>query len=303
MKKVFLLLFVLLTLSTNAFAYWLLVRAFYWPDPYTPIPLNAKIYIDNVYSGFDTPHIFEPYSGGTYTVQLAPYTSWVPVSAYVEEIPSNGVVDFGTFENPVPVTLSYFSATITVNNLISLHWTSQSESNLMGYHVLRSVINDLGTASIVSPMIPATNTSEAQNYSFTDLDLYQEATYYYWLLSTDYDGTTRYHGPVSMDYTYSTEQTPDIPLQTGLSQIYPNPFNPVAYIPYSLSEAANVDLLIYNGRGQLVRQFDRVSREKGNYKVIWDGKDNNGRELNTGVYFFRMTAGKEVFTRKAVLLK
>ncbi len=304
MKKVFLLLFVLLAVSTNAFAYWVMVRAYYWPDISTSIELNAHILIDNVDTGFLTPHQFEPIIEGTYTVQLEGYSNWIPTSAYVTPIEANGAVIFGTFyEENVPVTLSYLSAGILANYFVELHWTTQSESGVQGYHVLRSAENNLSSATVVSGLIPAANTSSQQNYTFVDEEILTEGTYFYWLLSSDYDGSDTYHGPISVDYSYHSDNPPAVPLFTDLKQIYPNPFNPLAYIPYSLASSASVDLLIYNSRGQLVRQFDQGEKEPGEYRVLWDGKDDSGVELATGVYFVRMHAGKEVHQRKAVLIK
>ena len=92
MKKTVLFLILMLMLSANAFGYWLMVRAYYWPDVNTSVELNANIYIDGVYTGHKTPYQFDPYVAGTYTVQLAGYTGWVPASANVVWQPANGAM-------------------------------------------------------------------------------------------------------------------------------------------------------------------------------------------------------------------
>ncbi|MDD3633052.1 MAG: SBBP repeat-containing protein [Candidatus Cloacimonetes bacterium] len=90
---------------------------------------------------------------------------------------------------------------------------------------------------------------------------------------------------------------------TGLEAIYPNPFNPVANIPYNLSEISNADFYIYNVKGQLVRHINVGPQHPGYYQISWNGKDDNGKSCSSGIYYFIMKAGEQTFQRKAVLLK
>ena len=96
-----------------------------------------------------------------------------------------------------------------------------------------------------------------------------------------------------------------LPKAFALSQNAPNPFNPATTISYSVPEgaAATVDMKVYDIRGQLVRTLVNESKEAGSYTVFWDGTDESGRKVSSGVYFYRMRAGKFVQTRKMVLLK
>jgi len=90
---------------------------------------------------------------------------------------------------------------------------------------------------------------------------------------------------------------------TGLGAIYPNPFNPVANIPYNLSEISDADFYIYNVKGQLVRHINVGPQHPGYYQISWNGKDANDKSCGSGIYYFIMKAGKQTFQRKAVLLK
>ena len=90
---------------------------------------------------------------------------------------------------------------------------------------------------------------------------------------------------------------------TGLGAIYPNPFNPVANIPYNLSEISNADFYIYNAKGQLVHHINVGPQHPGYYQISWNGKDTNGKSCGSGIYYFIMKAGKQTFQRKAVLMK
>jgi len=96
---------------------------------------------------------------------------------------------------------------------------------------------------------------------------------------------------------------PDIISFNGIRSIYPNPFNPLTTIDYEISMPADVKIEVYNNRGQLVRNFILGYKEQGSYKLTWEGKDNNGCLCSTGIYYIRMQAGKEIYIKKAVLLK
>ena len=96
---------------------------------------------------------------------------------------------------------------------------------------------------------------------------------------------------------------PDIISFSGIRSIYPNPFNPLTTIDYEISMPADVKIEVYNNRGQLVRNFILGYQEQGSYKLTWEGEDNNGCLCSTGIYYIRMQAGKEIYIKKAVLLK
>jgi hypothetical protein len=94
-----------------------------------------------------------------------------------------------------------------------------------------------------------------------------------------------------------------VPESFELSQSYPNPFNSQTVIRYSLFKPADVSLTIYNVLGQRVRTLvDRV-RQNGRMTVIWDGKDDWGNDLASGIYFCRLQAGELSQTKRMVLLK
>ncbi len=88
-----------------------------------------------------------------------------------------------------------------------------------------------------------------------------------------------------------------------LSQNHPNPFNPETVIGYTLSEASNVQLVIYNLLGQEVRMLVNGSQAAGQYQVRWDGRDALGRQVTSGVYLYRLLSGTDVAVRKMILIK
>jgi len=90
---------------------------------------------------------------------------------------------------------------------------------------------------------------------------------------------------------------------TALQPNYPNPFNPVTTIAYSMAEAGHASVKVYNVRGQLVRTLVDGPCEAGNHSVVWNGRDNDNRAVSSGVYFYRLEAPGLTRVRKALLLK
>ena len=99
------------------------------------------------------------------------------------------------------------------------------------------------------------------------------------------------------------EQTPEFPQGYSLSTNYPNPFNPSTTISFSLPEAGDVSLNVYNVKGQLVKTLVNEQKELGNHSVVWNGKDNNDQKVSSGVYFYRINTGKFTEMKKMILMK
>ncbi|MDP4197614.1 MAG: GxGYxYP family putative glycoside hydrolase [Bacteroidota bacterium] len=94
-----------------------------------------------------------------------------------------------------------------------------------------------------------------------------------------------------------------IPNEFHLEQNFPNPFNPVTMIRYNLNESSNVKLDVFDLLGRHVRSLVNAELQKGNYSVRWDGLDDMGQKVQSGIYFYRLSAGQMTETRKMVLLK
>jgi hypothetical protein len=88
-----------------------------------------------------------------------------------------------------------------------------------------------------------------------------------------------------------------------LTQNRPNPFNPTTTIGYSLAADGHAFLAVYDVAGRLVRTLVDEIRPAGRHAVVWNGTDDSGRDVATGLYFVRYTAGPETFWRKAALLR
>jgi len=98
------------------------------------------------------------------------------------------------------------------------------------------------------------------------------------------------------------------PIHTILLQNYPNPFNPETWLPYNLAQDARVTIRIYNAKGQLIRALHLGKKQAGRYitrekAAYWDGRDNLGQRVASGVYFYTLQTENYTETRRMVILK
>ena len=107
------------------------------------------------------------------------------------------------------------------------------------------------------------------------------------------------------EYVMTTAQSilTEIPEMFSLSQNYPNPFNPVTKMDYTLPKRSRVVISIYNVLGQEVKTIINKEQEYGYHSIIWDGIDNRGNQMSSGVYFARMNSEQFTQTKKMLLVK
>jgi len=92
-------------------------------------------------------------------------------------------------------------------------------------------------------------------------------------------------------------------VRTELKGNFPNPFNPETTIRYSVKDNTQVNIDVYNLKGQLVKRLVNEDKAPGEHTVVWNGTDNNNRQVSSGVYFFKMKAGKYSSSKKMILMK
>ena len=95
----------------------------------------------------------------------------------------------------------------------------------------------------------------------------------------------------------------NLPLQNALYENYPNPFNPSTTIKYSLKETQQTTLAVYNTIGQKIRTLLDAPQAAGMHLVQWDGKNDRGQQVSSGVYFYKINAGKFVKTKRMMMLE
>jgi hypothetical protein len=97
--------------------------------------------------------------------------------------------------------------------------------------------------------------------------------------------------------------TPTLPERMELSQNYPNPFNAKTSIQFSLADNDNISLSIYDINGRLVKSLYEAALPAGSYNIIWDGTDESGAVVASGVYFYSMSNSQKIISKRMLMLK
>ena len=208
--------------------------------------------------------------------------------------PDGTITDMGAFyyDQSVPVELNSFTAAANGNN-VTLNWQTATETNNSGFEIQKSQMSDVKSQTEEWNRIGFVGgngtTTEPQTYSFFDGDL-SNGKYRYRLKQIDYDGSFEYSNEIEVEILS--------PLEFSLSQNYPNPFNPITTIQYSIPEAGNVKLKVYNSLGEEVADLKDNYEEAGTYKISFDAFG-----LSSGIYYYRLSSNDFNEIRKMILLK
>jgi hypothetical protein len=197
----------------------------------------------------------------------------------------------------VPVQLSSFSASLesgmaAAGKHVTLRWSTASESNNVGFNLIRSRSLSGRYDKINRQLIAPRHDGQ---YVFVDNDVEADGKYFYKLQDIDWQGNVTEHGPVSI--------TVASPESYVLQQNYPNPFNPATLIRYELPKAGHVSLIIYNSLGQEVRRLVDKQQAAGYHDVTWNGRDQNGKPVPSGVYHYRLQVGDFVAAKRMLMAK
>ena len=125
------------------------------------------------------------------------------------------------------------------------------------------------------------------------------------ILRAESDGSSKYQQAIAMlEALLATTR----PKQTQLLANYPNPFNPETWIPYQLANASDVQIIIYDTRGAVVRWLDFGHQPEGYYTTrsraaYWDGRNGFGERVASGIYFYQLQADNISSLRKLLILK
>jgi len=102
---------------------------------------------------------------------------------------------------------------------------------------------------------------------------------------------------------YVSNDDPATPVTTMLQGNYPNPFNPETVIRFATKDPGNVKITVYNIKGQVVKTLTNQNYPSGNHQLIWNGKDDKGRSVSSGIYMYRMETPSYSKTMKMMLMK
>ncbi|RPI73693.1 MAG: T9SS C-terminal target domain-containing protein [Ignavibacteriales bacterium] len=195
----------------------------------------------------------------------------------------------------IPVELISFNGYASEGSVF-LQWSTSTETNNNGFEIERksSLQGTSGNWEKVGFVRGAGTTTRVQSYSFIDEKI-KSGKYKYRLKQLDYDG--------SFEYTSEVEITIGTPESYSLEQNFPNPFNPVTTIRFSIPYDTNVKLSIFNILAEEVAVLVNDHLESGFHEVQWNGADRNNKVLPTGAYFYRIDAGDFVEVKKMMFIK
>ena len=108
------------------------------------------------------------------------------------------------------------------------------------------------------------------------------------------------HGPISV-IIETGEVVPNLPLFTSMSNVYPNPVQHSANFDVQVKEGETANLRIFNVRGQVIKEYLNIPSDFRN--IVWDRKDTLGREVSSGVYFYKLTSPSVENVRRMILMK
>ncbi|MGB9665598.1 MAG: M28 family peptidase, partial [Ignavibacteria bacterium] len=206
-------------------------------------------------------------------------------------------IKISTYNTVIPVELTSFTAVANGTN-VELSWSTATETNNRGFEIQRSQSPKLSNEVIwekIGFVDGKGTTTEPQNYLFADKNL-TAGKYSYRLKQIDFDGTFEYSNEIEVEIL-----TPD---KFTLEQNYPNPFNPSTKIRFTIpvvgSELAQTALKVYDVLGNEIVTLIDEYKAAGSYEIEFDS-DKYG--LSSGVYYYKLSAGKFSDVKKMMVIK
>lgn len=197
-----------------------------------------------------------------------------------------------TILNTLSVKLASFTA-LSADNEVTLRWRTESESDNAYFIIQKSdakdgVYSDIGTVSA----------SASGTYEFEDRNVFGGEVNYYRLVDVSTTGAKVTHPAIKVLVNGRPR-----PTTYSLTQNLPNPFTDRTMIEYTIPVEGKVELGIYDVTGKLVRTLVNESQNVNYYRVFWNGTDNSGNRVASGVYFYKLTSGGFDTSQKMTFLK
>lgn len=187
----------------------------------------------------------------------------------------------------VDVAITNFEAEY-INDVVVLRWSISATEPFNGFNIYRAEGESNGFVRINSELVPPEGVD-----TYRDETAIPGRTYSYRLGAVEVDGEI-FSVAISLSL-------PPKPLT--LYQNVPNPFNPSTTISFFMPEREHVRLVVYDIQGKRIRVLHDGMRDVGKHSVIWNGTNNQGNTVGSGVYYYRLEVGKKVLTKKMVVLR
>ncbi len=231
-----------------------------------------------------------------------PY-SWFYVSAVGSDGtrwdsgPARGV----SVDNLVPTAPTNLAASEDENSaessFIALSWDESSDEDFDYFAIVRGDQAGFDAAS-------AATIGTTTGTSFVDEDVSAGQSFFYRVVAFDFNGNQgEFSDEAGLLVTSITDNGGALPTAFALGQNYPNPFNPDTQIRYDLPKDSQVQLRVFNMMGQEVRTLLNESMPAGSHEIRWDGRDQSGVRVATGVYVYVIRAGDFAQSKRMTLIK
>jgi len=283
---------------------------------------TADTLIDSVRTNRLGYYLFQYLNNGTYFVDLDhPYMNDSSVILTTNNIPAGPIhvvagnpildIDFGfTSSSQLPYNPVQFNSFDFQSNFdgIWLNWSTLAGTENLGFDIYRS-LTDMGNYSLINEnVIPVSNSSQGiHNYTFFDQNVEPGQTYYYQIADVSLSGQTTMYGPISataaatdVSDNKTIENAPD---DYSLGEAYPNPFNGRTSIQFSMVKFGMIKIEVYNLMGQKIRTLISEQRPAGTHFVCWDGKNDFGQRVGSGLYLYKMTINNFQASKRILYLK
>lgn len=191
------------------------------------------------------------------------------------------------------VELASFTA-IARGEDILIEFTTASETDNDYFEIMRGESED-GEFAMLTRLESQGESASDQHYEYLDTDVTRNRTYWYYLVDVDINGTRTEHS--DMMVSASVNGGVSVPQEYTLTA-YPNPFNPVTNLVFTLPEAGDVHLAVYNISGQLIRELTGNRYDAGVHTVSFEAAD-----LPSGLYFARLETDVTTLSAKLLLVK
>lgn len=205
-------------------------------------------------------------------------------------------------ELALPVELSNFTASL-VSDVVVLYWATESEVANLGFILERRTEGADWTQIASYTSHPALKgqgtTSNRTEYVFIDDLPRSGGNYFYRLSDVGLSGEINTYPAVFI----KVKSMIDLPRETRIDPAYPNPFNPLTAINYHLAEPTFVELNVFDPLGRKIKSLQEGFLPAGSHFVVWDGTDENGSRLPSGVYLIFLQTDRVTQTQRVLLLK
>lgn len=214
----------------------------------------------------------------------------------------------GGADNPLPVSINSFLAEESEKAIV-INWSTESEFENKGFilerksensNIWREIASYKSHTSLKGKLFSSTETK----YSFADSSVFYYKFYKYRISDESLTGKVTVHSEIITASLKQVEESENnLPKEFSISPAYPNPFNPTTTISYALPKDSEVSIIIFNILGKEIRTLVDDSRLAGYHNIQWNGLNNKGSFVGTGVYFAKIEAG--IFSKviKLTMLK